>query len=109
MTEDKAKQILDFLARKIGYDEVVISRRFAMVGCRKQDDIHFLYMLSNDVNISTSICCSSSMSYAEALENILKMSKDANIYSGFVKNLFLRQNTSLEELLIEMDLKDELK
>lgn len=113
MTEDKAKQILDFLARKIGYDEVVINHQFALenntnayvLGCKKLNDIHFLYIWSNDMNTITLIGCSNPMSYAEALENMLEISKDTNIYSGFINKLFLHAHASLEEILVEMDLK----
>ena len=112
MTEDKAKEILDFLAKRIGFDETnicpVITNSFAsdyLVIC-KHFNSSIRYALCFDETIKHPIYTNST-SFANVLKKLLKFSRcmKENVYCGSNKRIFLRRNVSLEEILIEMDLK----
>lgn len=111
MTEDKAKEILDFLARRIGFDETdicpVITNSFAsdyLVIC-KHSNSSIRYALCFDETIKHPIYINSS-SFINVLEKLFKFSRcmKENIYCGSSKRIFLKYDVSLEEILIEMDL-----
>ena len=117
MTEEKAKHILDFLAKKAGYCKLSIrckygpdkSRQFVIVCKRKlelddmlYDDDYLLYA-ANRLWPHLLVISIGSKSYANALKTILKLSKNGK--DIFCRNsLVLSAQTSLEEILIEMDL-----
>ena len=111
MTENKAKEILDFLARRIGFDEFaicpVITNSFAsdyLVVC-KHSNSPIRYALCFDSTIKHPIYVNSTL-FANVLKKLLKFSRcmKENIYCGSSKRIFLGHDTSLEEILIEMDL-----
>ena len=113
LNEDQAKHILDVLARKTGYDNINVIKselgskhNMYFIVCGFLDK-HIRYALC-DVHLMPIYVCSSS--YAKILECLLEMSKDGkDIFGGSKDKLFLHAHISLEEILIEMDLKDELK
>ena len=114
LSEDKAKEVLDFLARKSGYDNIDVIKselgskhKLYFIVCGFLDK-HIRYALC-DVYLMPIYVCSSS--YAKILECLLEMSKDGkDIFGGSNDKLFLHAYISLEEILIEMDLKrNELK
>ena len=106
MTEEKAKDILDFLARKVGCLRVDIRRPHenykGFIGCISSNPTRFRVL----ANGTTAMCITSKdCSYAECLRKIFKMSKAGyaiKIYAW--QNLFLEANTDLENILVEMDL-----
>ena len=116
LSEEKAKEILDFLARKIGYDNICVIKSMHEL----KHDVHSNLIVCKFSNKRTChILCDAhwmpidvcSSSYAKILECLLEMSKDGkDIFGGSNDKLFLHAYISLEEILIEMDLKrNELK
>ena len=120
MTEEKAKEILDFLAKRINFDEFVVCpalknkcsfatyyRSFASdyLGACKHFNSPVRFMLYFDETIRNLIYMSSP-SFVEVLEKLLKFSRcmKEDIYCGSSERIFLGHDTSLEEILIEMDL-----
>ena len=115
MTEDKAKEILDFLAKKAGFEEIAIKLKYLypskhyILGCKKHYDngiIFYVLFAESKSNKSNDVLSIRSMSYKEALENLLNKSrKDAkDIWCCSSERVFLSRHASLEEILIEMDL-----
>lgn len=113
LSEDQAKHILNILARKIGYDSIDVVKskleskhNMYLIACRSLDK-HINYILCDTYLMPIYIC---SLSYAKILEGLLEMSKDGkDIFCGSKDKLFLHAHTSLEEILIEIDLKNEIK
>ena len=108
LSEEKAKDILEFLARKIGCDNISFAKSMndaynyiivcECLGC---------YAVCDTRLMPIGVC---SPLYAKILEGLLEMSKDGkDIFCGFKDKLFLHAHTSLEEILIEMDLDNGLK
>ena len=117
MTEEKAKEILDFLARKIGFDRFVIEfdieeylddRECYVAGCMKNGYSIGIDLMQVESNGGWDLVRMSSLSYVKMLENLLEMSR---IGGRFIceSREFLPANTFLESILIEMDLKYGLK
>ena len=122
LSEDKAKKILDFLAKKAGYRELSIRSKYCsdkanhfFIICKQKlepDDVFYdvdyrLYV-ANHLYPNFSIISINSKSYANALKIMLEMSKDGkDIFCRY--SLMLPARTNLEEILIEMDLKNGLK
>ena len=120
MTEEKAKHILDFLARNAGYCKMSIRRKYGpdksrqfVIVCKRKlepddmlyDDDYLLYA-ANRLWPHLLVISIESKSYANALKTIFKLSRDGkDIFCS--NSLVLSARTSLEEILIEMDLKDE--
>ena len=110
LSEDQAKHILNVLARKTGHDNIDFIKsklgskhNMYLVACGFLDT-HIRYVLC-DVYLMPIYICSSS--YAKILEGLLEMSKDGkDIFCGSKEKLFLHAYTSLEEILIEMDLEN---
>ena len=114
LSEDQAKHILNVLARKTGHDSIdVIKSKLGskhnmlyLIACRRLNT-NISYVLCDAYLMPIYICSSS---YAKILEGLLEMSKDGkHIFCGFKDKLFLHAHTSLEEILIEMDLDNGLK
>ena len=121
LSEDKAKEILDFLAREAGYCKLFIRRKYSyeksrqfVVACKVKLELDdTLYDLDHQLYAANRLCPNflivslKSMSYVNALKTILKLSKDGK--DIFCRNsLMLPAYTSLEEIIIKMDLKDGL-
>ena len=113
MTENKAKEILDFLAKKAGFEEIAIKLKYPskhyMLGCKSHYDngiIFYVLFVKSESNKSNDVLSIRSMSYKEALENLLKKSREdaKDIWCCSSERLFLSRHASLEEILIEMDL-----
>ena len=120
LTDDKAKEILDFLARKYGYtgfenfdkidlDEYEKMKCLTIVSCvivkddskksdsKKVDSLDFIFGKTKK-----------QMSYKSVLEFMLDIvSAGYNIGAFYHKyeDYFLKAYTTLEEILVEMDLK----
>ena len=108
LSEEKAKEILDFLARKIGYDNICVIKSMHEL----KHDVHSNLIVCKFSNKRTChILCDAhwmpidvcSSSYAKILEYLFEMSKAGKDIICREK-LFLHAHTSLEEILIEMDL-----
>ena len=113
LSEEKAKDILEFLARKIGCDNISFAKSMndaynyiivcECLGC---------YAVCDTRLMPIGVC---SPLYAKILEGLLEMSKDGkdifcvSIFCASRKKLFLHARASLEEILIEMDLDNGLK
>lgn len=117
MTEDKAKEILNFLARKIHFDEFVVcpvlknkcSFASDYLAVCKHFNSSMRYALCFDKTIKSPMYMSSP-SFVDVLEKLLKFSKcmKEDIYCGSSKRIFLGHDTSLEEILVEMDLSSQI-
>ena len=117
LTEDKAKEILDFLARKAGYCKLSIickydpdkSRQF-IIACKPKlnldntlYDVDYVLYAAHHSRPDFLTISIRSMSYANALKTVLKLSKNGkDIFCR--NNLILPVHTSLEEIIIKMDL-----
>lgn len=112
LSEEKAKEVLDFLARKSGHDNVCVIKSklgskhnmYYLIMCGFLDK-HIRHVLCDAYLMPIYVCSSS---YAKILEYLLKMSKAGKyIWCGSIdrkEKLFLHAHTSLEEILVEMDL-----
>lgn len=117
MTEDKAKKILDFLAKKAGYRELSIKSKYGsdkvsqfFIVCKRKlepndvfYDVDYRLYVAYHLYQDFSIISIGSKSYANALKTMLEISKDGkDIFCRY--SLMLPARTNLEEILIEMDL-----
>lgn len=117
LTEDKAKEVLDFLAKKAGYCKLSIkckygsdkSRQFIIACKRKLEpndvfyDVDYRLYVAYHLYQDFSIISIGSKSYANALKIMLEMSKNGkDIFCRY--SLMLPARTNLEEILIKMDL-----
>ena len=120
MTEDKAKKILNFLAKKIGYDGIQLYKhndfwtnfgnKLFYIRCITHsyctNDIitaSFLYgKLGNAIMVPNR--------YDEALKQLIEISSAGEEITSINRSkVFLPAYSSLEEILIEMDLENGLK
>ena len=120
MTEEKAKNILDFLARKIGYDGIQLyehndfwtngfSCKLFYIRCIAYSDYTgdivdsaYLYYKSYAAIVTPN-------RYDEALKHLIEWSSTGKeIRYGNEFKVFLPAYSSLEEILIEMDLENGL-
>lgn len=119
LSEKKAKEILTFLAKKAGFDSIGF---FAFdgnvyLGCLKKSKSYFIGWVSWRVVGATSHVFSyanvfnelksSRKSYMHFLEMMLDIAKSYDIKTcGSLENggVVMRKGTTLEELLIELDL-----
>ena len=113
MTDKKAKEILDFLARRAGYCSFAvfysISEYMPCVleetGCMK----HSLYQIIKPSPIGSKILLSN-VNYRNVLSNFLKYSEDGyDIETDNIGEIFLPAHSSLEQILVEMDLETNSK
>ena len=125
MTEVEAKQILDFLAKKAGCASFKITHYFNGPYCEKQADVILCNMQpynydnnslrTRSLHIAQSNELSSitandnlNYNYAYFLERMLKYSKNGFdiIFMGtpLKTHVFLPKNTTLEEIMTQMDL-----
>ena len=116
--EEKAKEILDFLVKKAGYCELSIRSRYGhykssqfVITCKPKLDLdntlydidYQLWYAANHSFPNFSIISLRSMSYTNALKTVLKLSRSGkDIFCR--NNLILPVHTSLEEIIIKMDL-----
>lgn len=120
LSEDKAKEILDFLARKFGYDEFVLNDK--QIGLTKKNDPqcvtfyaikepNYYWITLNGLlyNINGSWCGFTPVeakTYVKCLKMMLMLVEKGYLittYNAFY-NIFIAPFTTLEELLIEYDL-----
>ena len=108
MTENTAKEILNFLAKKFGYDEFVLydkNNRNRMCVIKKDGSrvVQFnicAWMLSNSWHNFEPVS-----SYAECLKTLLATAKKGySITTRYNVNDFIKPFATLEELLISYDL-----
>ena len=123
VTEDKAKEVLDFLARKIGYDGIQLYEHddfWSKFGYGRLFYIRCIaYSDTGDIATTAYLyykSCAAIMvpnRYDEALKHLIELSSAGKeitygTYDNCVK-VFLPAYSSLEEILIEMDLENGLK
>lgn len=111
LTENKAKEILDFLARKLGYEGFSLSRGWGMCKISKHK-IH-----SKDPGYDR-LCLNhyepyfmkmKTKTYVQALDAMLKTSRyGKDIWCGIPAMVYLPAHSSLEQVLIRMDLEEVL-
>lgn len=115
MTENKAKEILNFLAKKQGC--LNIEARCACpsddwgIGCiyRSYFEYNFL-LLSYDNILFGKPVKSKTLSYKSFLNDMLKKSKNGHVVKAFgIAKPFLPAYSNLYDILVEMDLKDGLR
>ena len=114
MTEEKAKDILDFLARKIGYEGFSLSRGWGMCEIPK----HRMYNQMYNPPGYDRLCLNyyepyfmkrKTKTYAQALDAMLKTSRyGKDIWCGIPAMVYLPAHSSLEQVLIRMDLEEVL-
>ena len=115
LTEDKAKKILDFLAKKFGYDEFVLNGQ--QIGIIKKNDPQFIQFVALHATKTPDHCWIMSngwydfeqveidYSYAKCLKMMLAVAKKGySITAYYNKNNFIKPYITLEELLITYDL-----
>ena len=121
MTEDKAKEILDFLAKKFGYDGIqlykhndfwtnVFGNKLFYIRCithsnytNNVTDASFLYGKSGVAIMVPNL-------YDEALKQLIEISSAGEeITNSNRSKVFLPAYSSLEEILIEMDLENGIR
>ena len=126
--ERRAKRILDFLAKQIGYDELRICNFFrskdllldVFDGMNLHLPSYFYpkivhakyniadYLENPSITAGSKIFAIKSLSYEKCLKEILMLSKvgyGISVFGYSSHQMFLKKNTSLEEILVEMDLK----
>ena len=106
MTEEKAKEILDFLAKKFGYDEFALNsmtNRICVVKKNGSSIIRFnicAWIFPNSWHDFEPV-----NSYAECLKMLLAAAKKGySITTHYNINDFIKPFATLEELLIAYDL-----
>lgn len=114
LTEDKAKEVLDFLAKKQGC--LSIEARCACpsdnwsIGCIYCSYLEYNFLLlSYDDNLFGKPVKSKTLSYKSFLNDMLKKSRDGHVVKTFGRaKPFLPAYSNLYDILVEMDLKDGL-
>lgn len=115
MTDERAKKILDFLARRTGYEKFIIDdvydyqnngliRFIASCVFYEPDYTNIMHLFFKKDNHYSWMTISKKDSYAEILEMMLKIVNDDKQGIETLDKTFLPKNTSLEQLEIEMDL-----
>lgn len=117
MTEDKAKEILNFLAKKYGYagfdyfDETADSKIIDSNASRHLELVYCVAVKDESKEVNSLDCLfrktKRQMSYKSVLEFMLDtISAGYNIGAFFHKygDYMLRSHTTLEEILVDMDL-----
>lgn len=106
LTEDKAKQVLDFLAKKFGYDEFALNGKTNRICVLKKNGSSIIRF-----NIRAWIFPNSwhdfepVSSYAKCLKMLLAAAKKGySITTYYDIKDFIKPFTTLEELLIAYDL-----
>ena len=117
MTEEQAKEILGFLAKRAGYQTITLAfeKNYFLYAEPTPDELWHLTLYLNfkrtyleTTNFGNPISIGS-CSFKAYLDKLLKLSRNGyDIYVFGHDCVFLRKNTSLEEILIEMDLKTKL-
>ena len=110
LTEEKAKEILDFLAKKFGYDEFALNGK--EIGIIKENDPQFVQFVAlsatkepNYAWITLNDWLDFEQSYVKCLKIMLIVAeKGYSITAYYHKNNFIKPFTTLEELLIAYDL-----
>ena len=108
IAEEKAKEILDFLARKAGCVEVDIRSSkvngIRIIGCISSNPTRFRALIASNIFGGKRIT-SKDCSYVECLRKIFKLSSDGHAIKIFAYlKPFLEANTNLDTILVEMDL-----
>ena len=111
LTEEKAKEVLDFLARKLGYESFSLSRGWGICKVPK----HKMYNKDPGYDRLCLYCyvpyfmTRKTKTYVQALDAMLEMSKDGkDIWCGVPAMVYLPASSSLEQVLIRMDLEEAL-
>lgn len=117
LTENKAKEILDFLTKKFGYDEFVLNGK--EIGVIRKNNPQFVQFIALHATKTPDHCWIMSndwydfepvevdYSYAKCLKMMLVVAKEGySITSYYNKNHFIKPFTTLEELLISCDLEN---
>ena len=106
LTEDKAKQVLDFLAKKFGYDEFVLNGKNNRICVVKKNGSHIIqfniraWIFPNNWHSFEPVS-----SYAKCLKMLLIAAKKGySITTYYDIKDFIKPFATLEELLIAYDL-----
>ena len=115
MTDEKAKEILDFLARKTRYSSFVFiidigSYLPCLIDRRHLRHILYITKELKDPKIFGHKHMLPTLSYAAVLSSLLESSDDGyDIETDIVGEIFLPAHSSLEQILVEMDLNKSLE
>lgn len=114
MTNERAKKILEFLAKKVGYSNIDIVKRcnklYAFLVDELGNESHLFKMkLSNDgyddyFSIDSLITAHCKEAYAELLDELFKASNEGCRIETKGDSIFLEPFMALEQIEIEMDL-----
>ena len=111
LSEDIAKEVLDFLAKKQGCLRIEARRDYPSnywnIGCMYRnhfENVNFL-LLSYDHSLFGKRIMSKTLSYKSFLNNMLKKSRDGRVVKIFgLAGSFLPAYSNLYDILVEMDL-----
>ena len=115
ISKKKAKEILDFLAQKVGYDYVMISanNRLLLIVDEKTNTKQLVFV--EDQSGDALYVNSPFKEYKEYLSKMLDLSasgkdlvfydaKDWQISSVVTRHVFLKKHSCLEQILISLDI-----
>ena len=109
MTDERAKEILDFLARKAGFDGFTprswygLDGNFKCIAAVFDSDHRLNHLYAYDENYWVTIDMRKKTDYARALEKMLEWSsKGENVET--INKMYLPAYASLEQIEVEMDL-----
>lgn len=111
MTNERAKDILDFLAKKVGYSNIAIMESGNKLYAFLVDELGynsrlFKMKLNNDgyFSVDSVITAHCKEAYAELLDELFKASNEGCRIETNSDSAFLETFTALEQIEIEMDL-----
>ena len=99
--EKEAEEVLDFLARKVGYDKLMFNESCIALASKERRKISSLHVYSGAY---VEHMIASFKTYSGILGNMLKMSKSGLEILASGNQVFLPADASLEKILVEMDL-----
>ena len=112
MTNERAKKILEFLAKKVRYSNIAIMKRnnwlfYAFLVDEPSNESHLFKMKPDndgDFSIDSLITAHHKKAYAELLDELFKASNKGYRIETKGDSVFLEPFTALEQIEIEMDL-----
>ena len=109
MKDERAKDMLDFLARKAGYDGFSLATKCLFVATRgKMVHLAYVYAVDDSLQKAYSIVADRCFSYAKALQKIFAASAKGLriVFANDTYQVisFMQAHATIEQIEIEMDL-----
>ena len=110
MTENQAYKILKFLGKKCKNSEIAVEflapcYRFCI---KRQPKSHSIVWLWNDLTNHSIGAYQHKPKYVNILNDLLNECENCNISDSYL-NIFLKKGTTIEQLLVEMELKNSIE